>query len=132
MHATYLAPKENLDGMEIVILDSSKPSKFSKHCIIKIPGVMFKNNYYCGAFIRQFQVHIIEKYGSKDVNPYFVYADTPSSQMTIEFRQFLIDMVRKISFLLVINFTNFISPFGSPFGSGSLHQGQRFSFIRKL
>jgi hypothetical protein len=38
MHNTFLAPKENLDGMEVVVLDSSKTTKFSKHCIIKIPG----------------------------------------------------------------------------------------------
>lgn len=42
--------------------------------------------------MRQFQVHILSKYGDKSVNPYFVYADTPSSQITVDYKQFLIDM----------------------------------------
>lgn len=41
MYITYLAPTECLDNLEFIILDSSKESKFSKHCIIKIPGVNY-------------------------------------------------------------------------------------------
>lgn len=91
MYNTYIAKTDLLDNMEIVILDSSKSSKFSKHLVIKIPQVLFENNYQCGAFIRNFQIHIITKYGGKDVNPFFVL---PANKVggSAEVRQFIIDM----------------------------------------
>lgn len=91
MYSMYIAPKKYLDKMRFVVLDSSKSTKFSKHCIVKIPGVLFENNYQCGAFIRRFQIHILNKFGSKDINPYFVFPENEEKR-TPEFKQFLIDM----------------------------------------
>lgn len=91
MYIMHLAPTEYLDNIETIILDSSKPTKFSKHCIFKIPFTLFENNYYCGAFIRRFQIHILTKYGNKDTNPFFNYPENQSKQ-TSEFKLFLIDM----------------------------------------
>jgi hypothetical protein len=57
--------------------DSSTVKKFSKHCIIKIDEGYFRNNYHCGAFMRQFQKYIIEKYGDPSIsnNPYYIVSD---------------------------------------------------------
>ena len=91
MYSIYVAPKENLDKARFVVLDSSKSTKFSKHCIVKIPEVLFENNYQCGAFIRRFQIHILNKFGPKETNKYFVYPENEDKRDP-KFRQFLIDM----------------------------------------
>lgn len=87
MKMWYIAPQKNLDNMKVIILDSSKPTKFSKHTIFKIPECMFKNNYYCGAFIRQFHSYILKKYGPMESNKFYIYCDNQS-----EFKQFIIDL----------------------------------------
>lgn len=91
MYYIYLAPANLLKAMKFVVLDSSKISKFSKHSIIKIPGVLFEDNYQIGAFIRRFQVHILCKFGPKETNPYFVYPENQKKRSP-EFKHFLIDM----------------------------------------
>lgn len=91
MYIMHLAPTKHLDNLEIIILDSSKPTKFSKHCIIHIPHTLFENNYYCGAFIRRFQIHILQKFGPKETNPFYIYPENIDKQTT-EFKLFLIDM----------------------------------------
>jgi len=91
LYSMYIAPNENLDKARFVVLDSSKSTKFSKHCIIKIPGVLFENNYQCGALIRRFQIHILNKYGPKETNPYFIFPENEEKHNG-EFKQFLIDM----------------------------------------
>lgn len=91
MYIMHLAPTEHLDNLEIIILDSSKPTKFSKHCIIRVPHTLFENNYYCGAFIRRFQIHILQKFGPKETNPFYIYPENIDKQTT-EFKLFLIDM----------------------------------------
>lgn len=80
MRYVHIAPNEYIDKLKIVVLDSSKSSKFSKHCIVKIPFTLFENNYYCGAFIRRFQIHIINKYGPKESNPFFVRPENHDKQ----------------------------------------------------
>lgn len=104
MNRWHIAPRENLDKLDIVFLDSSKPTKFSKHCIIKIPESKFKNNYHCGAFIRQFHAYIIKKYGKSDVNKFYVFsnrkestavstaASTASTAVNQVFKQFIVDL----------------------------------------
>lgn len=91
LEAMHVASKEVLEKMRFVVLDSSKSTKFSKHCIVKIPGVMFENNYYCGAFIRRFQIHILNKYGPLETNKYFVYPENLEKRDP-KFRHFLIDL----------------------------------------
>lgn len=91
MYSMYLAPKKYLDDMRFVVLDSSKSSKFSKHCIINIPGVLFEDNYQCGAFIRRFQIHILNKFGPKETNKFFVFPGNEEKRSS-EHKQFLIDM----------------------------------------
>ena len=91
MYDMQVAPRECLDKIDMVVLDSSKPVKFSKHCILKIPETLFENNYYCGAFIRRFQMHMLSKYGPKDTNPFFIRPDNKDKQAP-EFKIFLIDM----------------------------------------
>lgn len=91
MYIMHLAPTACLDQLEIIVLDSSKPTKFSKHCIIRIPETLFENNYYCGAFIRRFQIHILQKFGPKETNPFYIYPENIDKQTT-EFKLFLIDM----------------------------------------
>jgi len=91
MRKWHIAPKDNLDKTRIVILDSSKPVKFSKHLIIKIPECMFKNNYYCGAFIRQFHLYILKKYGPSEKNKFYVFSERKNDD-TPSFKQFIIDL----------------------------------------
>lgn len=91
MYNMYVASSKLLDKTRFVILDSSKSTKFSKHCIVKIPQVLFKNNYHCGALIRRFQIHILNKYGPKETNPYFVFPENEDKRDP-QFKQFLIDM----------------------------------------
>lgn len=35
-----------------LILDSSTPEKFSRHVILNISGVAFKDNWHCGRFVK--------------------------------------------------------------------------------
>jgi len=65
---TFLQHHLNVTGpVRVVELDSSTAKKFSKHCVFKIEGCYFRNNYHCGAFMRQFQKYLIEKYGLDSV-----------------------------------------------------------------
>lgn len=91
MRKWFIAPSKNLNNTKIVVLDSSKPTKFSKHCIIKIPEAKFKNNYYCGAFVRQFHLYILEKYGNGETNKFYVNCDKKDDESG-EFKQFIIDL----------------------------------------
>jgi hypothetical protein len=91
LYNMHVAPKELLDKTRFVVLDSSKSTKFSKHCIVKIPEVLFDNNYHCGALIRRFQIHILNKFGPKETNPYFVFPENEEKRDP-QFKQFLIDM----------------------------------------
>lgn len=91
MRRWHIAPVELLEKTKIVILDSSKPEKFSKHLLIKIPECMFKNNYYCGAFIRQFHLYILKKYGPGDKNKFYVSSERKNED-TPNFKQFIIDL----------------------------------------
>ena len=40
-----------MDTSEVVELDSSSPTKFSRHLIIPLPGVAFANNSHVGALV---------------------------------------------------------------------------------
>ena len=91
MYYSFIASPELLQQTKFIVLDSSKSTKFSKHSIVKIPNVLFKNNYHCGAFIRKFQIHILTKFGPKETNPYFVFPENEDKKSP-EFKQFLIDM----------------------------------------
>lgn len=88
MKAMDLAPDELIDRMEIITLDSSTEKKFSKHCMLKIPDCLFKNNYICGALMRNFHAHLINKYGSADVNPFYL---NPEKSAKSEKRVCLVD-----------------------------------------
>ena len=37
----------------VVELDSSSPSKFSRHLVIPIPGAAFQSNFHVGAFVKE-------------------------------------------------------------------------------
>ena len=41
-----------LDESWVVELDSSSPSKFSRHLVIAIPGSAFQSNFHVGAFVK--------------------------------------------------------------------------------
>lgn len=43
----------SLDIADVVELDSSTPSKFSRHLILRIPGHAFASNAHVGALVRQ-------------------------------------------------------------------------------
>lgn len=70
-------PAAKGNPVRCIELDSSTSKKFSKHCIFKIQGCYFRNNYHCGAFMRQFQKHLLEKYGlpSTGANPFFIWSE---------------------------------------------------------
>jgi len=70
--AMCIAPEESLESMNIIILDSSTKDKFSKHLVLKIPDHLFKDNYICGALMRNFHVHLIRKFGSSENNPFYL------------------------------------------------------------
>jgi hypothetical protein len=69
-----LVPVELLQHPELVILDSSTTSKFSKHIVYKIPQCVFANNYVCGALMNAFQHHIDAKFGDpqSSQNPFYI------------------------------------------------------------
>jgi hypothetical protein len=90
--ARYIAPKDIIDNARTVILDSSKPVKFSKHVIFKLSGGMFKNNYHCGAIMRQFNTYIINKYGKPTDNKFYVNADSNSKDDNYDKSSFIIDL----------------------------------------
>ena len=92
LYKQTVAPIDKLNQMKLVILDSSTRIKFSKHVIIKIPGCMFENNYYCGAFMRQFLSHIIDNYGPSSQNPFFVTHFTGPKGNKIKTYQLMADM----------------------------------------
>jgi hypothetical protein len=60
---------------KLVMLDSSTSKKFSRHVIVNISRALFANNYICGALIRRFHVHLLQKFGSVDVNPFYIHPD---------------------------------------------------------
>jgi hypothetical protein len=47
-----------VNNPNIIILNSSSKSKFSRHIIVKYDDWMFANNYICGALIRNFVLHL--------------------------------------------------------------------------
>jgi hypothetical protein len=56
----------------LIYLDSSTDAKFSKHVVYKIPGCVFENNYVCGALMRNFHLHLINRYGQPSSNRFYV------------------------------------------------------------
>lgn len=82
--------------VEWVELDSSTPVKFSRHYIFKIRNgeYMLENNFHCGALMRHFQKHIVQKYGYPTIennpNPYFFKHSTEKSEE--DCMVFLLDM----------------------------------------
>lgn len=65
-----LAP--NVKDLSIVTMDSSTNDKFSKHLVIKIPDCLFKNNYICGALMRNFHAHLINRFGPPETNKFYL------------------------------------------------------------
>lgn len=58
----------------IHISDASGPDKYSRHLLVKsCTGDMFKNGSHVGAFYRSFILHIINKYGNDDTNPFIIW-----------------------------------------------------------
>lgn len=82
------------EDIKMIELDSSTETKFSRHYIIKIKNgeYMFANNFHCGALMRRFQKHIIQKYGgpTTKTNPFFHFHSTEKSEEDI--MVFMIDM----------------------------------------
>lgn len=81
-------------GIRIVDLDSTTAKKFSKHCIFKIDGCYFRNNYHCGAFMRRFQKYILEKYGhpAGGRNPFFIWSDKETDFKDHSNKVFFVDL----------------------------------------
>lgn len=64
----------------IVELDSSTKDKFSRHLIIRIPGIAFKDNIHVGAFVTEICSRIHNARGSdKRFEQLFISKDTTSS-----------------------------------------------------
>jgi hypothetical protein len=70
-----LAPADSFSDAETVVLDSSFGSKVSKHVIIRLGRCMFANNLICGAVMRNFQHHLLHRYGPPDTNPFFIFPE---------------------------------------------------------
>ncbi len=71
---------ESESECEVIILESSSKKKFSMHYIIKIKGKVFKNNFHCGAFMRNFSIYIESKYGNPEENKFYVRTIKSDSQ----------------------------------------------------
>lgn len=68
----HLAPRELLMNPRLLFLDSSTGVKFSKHVIYKIPECVFQNNYICGALMRNFHKHLLQRFGPENTNPFYI------------------------------------------------------------
>lgn len=64
----------SLDVADVVELDSSTPSKFSRHLILRIPGHAFASNAHVGALVRQLCARARER--GPD-GPLAIVADSP-------------------------------------------------------
>jgi len=64
-----------LRNPRLVVFDSSTTRKFSKHIIFKLDGVLFANNYICGALMRNFHLHLIERFGPPNSNRFYVHPE---------------------------------------------------------
>jgi hypothetical protein len=77
----------------IIELDSSTSKKFSKHCIIKIQNCYFKNNYHCGALMRQFQKRMLEKHGMPTKgNPFYIWSEKETEFKDLSKKIFFVDL----------------------------------------
>lgn len=65
-------PAAALLNPELVVFDSSTHRKVSKHIIFKINGVLWGNNYVCGAMMHSFHLHLIRRFGPEASNPFYV------------------------------------------------------------
>lgn len=65
---------EQLSNVETLVLYSKNPSKASFHLHIIFENHLFESEYHVGAFVRNFTMWTIEKYGDPDggSNPYFL------------------------------------------------------------
>jgi len=72
MCCMHIGPRKALLRPDLVILDSSTGTKFSKHVVYKIPGCLFENNYVCGALMRNFHLHLIGRFGEPESNRFYV------------------------------------------------------------
>lgn len=81
-------------NIRIIELDSSTPKKFSKHCIIKIENCYFRNNYHCGAFMRQFQKYIFGKYGAPTTgtNQFYIWEEKETEFTNHSKKVFFLDL----------------------------------------
>jgi hypothetical protein len=72
--------------VKLITLNSTNPSKISKHYKFEIEGKIFRNNYHCGSFARQLDEKLLKKYGPKKPtlnengelkeNPFWVWKDS--------------------------------------------------------
>ena len=64
---------ESREAIHVLTLDSSKEHKLSRHFLFHVDGVIFVNNYHCGAFARKLRNRILAKYGQDlEKNPFFL------------------------------------------------------------
>jgi len=92
-----LGAVERADQVRVVALDASKPGKLSKHYVFRLAGggVVFRNAYHCGAFVRRLRQRVLRSYGLEvERNPFFVRkleSDRTCPGHSIEVREFLVD-----------------------------------------
>jgi hypothetical protein len=81
MCQSYLAvPNTVLLDPKLVVFDSSTSRKFSQHIIYKLNGVLFGNNYICGALMRNFHLHLIQRFGPPASNRFFVNPEASAKE----------------------------------------------------
>ena len=70
--------------IDVVALDSSTPQrKLSRHYVVRIRDACFVNNFHCGALMRSFGRHLVERHGTPAQNKFFVQTDRESSEPRI-------------------------------------------------